>query len=120
MRYISRAAIGLLCFFALELAIFTPTAFSQGQDTVLVKIEPPLTQGMVDRIVDFFQWSLGVRLSAEQKTEVQQSLITAWKRNDRAEIYGTWEDYNSLKYTIRLLIHTIISVQADTSATLKS
>lgn len=90
MENISRAVIFLVCFFAIEFAIVTPTAFSQ-QDTVLVKLEPPLTQGMVDRVVDFFQWSLGVHLSTEQKTEVRQSLVNSWKRNDRAEINGTME-----------------------------
>jgi hypothetical protein len=89
MRNISRTLIFLLCFFAAEVTVFTSTAFSQEQDKVLVKTEPPLTQGMVNRIIDFFEWSLSVRLSAAQKAEVQQWLINSWKRNDKSEIEGT-------------------------------
>ena len=91
MRNISRTVVCLVCLFALEFALLTPHAFSQRQDTVLVKAEPSLTQGMVDRVVDFFQWSLGIRLSTEQKAEVQQSLVNSWKTNDKTEIQSTIE-----------------------------
>ena len=53
------------------------------QAQTLVQGQPPLTRVMVDRVVDFFEWSLGVRLSDAQKGQVQQKLTAAWKANDR-------------------------------------
>jgi hypothetical protein len=44
---------------------------------------------MVDHVVDFFQWSLGIHLSASEKAQVQQKLTNAWKTNDRSDITGT-------------------------------
>src|SRR3954470_15136141 len=55
----------------------------------LVKGDPPLTQPMVDHVVDFFEWSLGVHLSESDKVQVQQKLTNAWKANDRSDIAGT-------------------------------
>jgi hypothetical protein len=59
------------------------------QAQTLVQGQPPLTRVMVDRVVDFFEWSLGVRLTEAQKGQVQQKLTAAWKANDRSEIEGT-------------------------------
>ena len=79
----------LSCSFIIGLALLGSTAFAQ--DRILVKNEPPLTQEMVDRVIDFFEWSLGVRLSPAQKAELQKSTVESWKRNDKATINGTLE-----------------------------
>ena len=59
------------------------------QAQTLVQGQPPLTRVMVDRVVDFFEWSLCVRLTEAQKGQVQQKLTAAWKANDRSQIEGT-------------------------------
>lgn len=55
----------------------------------LVNGNPPLTQRMVDDVVDLFEWSLGVKMNDSQKAIVQQKLTAAWKANVRSEIEGT-------------------------------
>ena len=89
MKALLLGVVGLFCLLAVGSAALAPPAFSQGQDRVLVKGEPALTEGMVDRVTDFFEWSLGVRLSAEQKAEVRGALVDSWRKNDRAEIDST-------------------------------
>jgi hypothetical protein len=65
--------------------IFSTGSFSQ----TLVKGDPPLTQRMVDNVIDFFEWSLGVHLSESQKGLVTQKLSSAWQANNRSEMEGT-------------------------------
>lgn len=80
MRKLNTALTALFVCLILSSSIWAQT---------LVQGDPPLTQLMVDRVVDFFEWSLGVHLSAPQKEQVQRKLTNAWKVNDRSEIEGT-------------------------------
>lgn len=89
MSIVFRNVSRLFCSLAIGLALLGSTAFAQ--DRILVKNEPPLTQEMVDRVIDFFEWSLGVRLSPAQKAELQKSTVNSWKLNDKATINGTLE-----------------------------
>ena len=59
--------------------------------TVLVNGRPPLTQGTVDQVADFVEWLLEVPMTAEQRQTVQEHLVDAWKRRDKAEMDGAAE-----------------------------
>ena len=78
-----RSPIALTAFFVC--LVFSTTVSSQ----TLVAGDPPLTQPMVDHVIDFFEWSLGIHLSGGEKGQVQQKLTAAWKANARSEIDGT-------------------------------
>ena len=80
MRKLNAALTALILCLAFSFSLRAQT---------LVQGEPPLTQVMVDRVIDFFQWSLSVHMSVAQKGQVQQKLTAAWKANDRSEIEGT-------------------------------
>ena len=47
-----------------------------------------LTQPMVNRLFDFFEWSLDVKLSGEERAGLQSEIVENWKKRDCREIEG--------------------------------
>ena len=61
------------------------------EDPIVVQGSPPLTQSMIAKTLILLDWSLDIRLSDEQKTQIAQAVIGYWKTNNRAEISSTLE-----------------------------
>ena len=76
---------GLLLF-----TLFLGKAQAQ-EDPIVVQGNPPLTQSMVAKTLILLEWSLDIRLSDEQKTQIAQAVSAYWKTNNRAEINSTLE-----------------------------
>jgi hypothetical protein len=54
--------------------------------------EPPLTEDMVGRYLDFYDGLLGLRLGADGRRELTHVLAAAWRRDDREVIKGVLRD----------------------------
>ena len=76
---------GLLLF-----TLFLGKAQAQ-EDSIVVQGNPPLTQSIVAKTLILLDWSLDIRLSDEQKTQIAQAVIAYWKTNNRVEINNTLE-----------------------------
>jgi len=70
---------------------------------VLVPGNPPLTQGLADRIADYWEWALDVRLDDRDRRELQQLQVTMWahqaadwKQNWITIIPAWWTTLSSL------------------------
>jgi hypothetical protein len=64
-------------------------------EIVLAEGRGDLTQPMVDRLIDFFEWSLEVKLSNEERLELQSAVVENWKERNCREIEG-------VRYVLRL------------------
>lgn len=62
------------------------------QEAILVAGSPPLTSQMVDQRIALWEEFLQVHFTGEQKAQLQQYLVDAWRRNDQDEIKSTLED----------------------------
>ena len=51
---------------------------------ILAPGNPPLTQGLADRIADYWEWALDVRLGDRERRELQQFQVTMWAQRDAA------------------------------------
>jgi hypothetical protein len=49
-----------------------------------------LTQSMADRLTDFFEWSLEVKFSGEERTEFQNEVAKSWESGNKLEIQGVF------------------------------
>ena len=66
-------------------------AQAQGEDVLLVKGNPPLTQLTVGKTIVLLEWALDIKLSPEHELKIKDALIRAWQTNDREDINGTLE-----------------------------
>jgi hypothetical protein len=78
---------------------------------VLVSGNPPLTQGLADRIADYWEWALDVPLGERERREVQQFQIalwaqraTEWKQSWITVIPAWWTTLSSLGPVERTLM----------------
>ena len=60
---------------------------------------PPLTEDMVERGTQFFEWLLDAQLTVEQRTEFRDSLVRSWKGHQQDDIDST---VNVLKFQEQL------------------
>jgi len=51
---------------------------------ILTAGSPPLTQGLADRIADYWEWALDVRLGERERRELQQLQVAMWAQRDAA------------------------------------
>ena len=51
---------------------------------VLAAGNPPLTQGLADRMADYWEWALDVRLAERERRELQQFYVAMWAQRDAA------------------------------------
>jgi hypothetical protein len=58
----------------------------QDADAVLAEGQPPLTQGMVDQLVDFFGWAFEAQFTAAEREQFARQRVEEWKRGDRAAV----------------------------------
>ena len=89
----TRSPVAALLFWALALTAIIGTAAAQtpgGVDpaAVLAPGDPALTEGMVNRLTDFFEWVLQAPVTVQQGTELRGMLVESWTKGDRAEIDG--------------------------------
>jgi hypothetical protein len=82
--------------------VVLPTSFGQQRRSfqasgggILAQGTPPLTQRMVDRIEGLYEFLLEIRLSATQREQFQQGVVSYWTRNDREGMEGI---LGNLKY----------------------
>jgi hypothetical protein len=92
-KYIRRNFMKLLTaiFIVMLLAFSSVSAQKEGQpaeEIVLAEGAGNLTQPMVNRVIDFFEWSLEVKLSGAARAELQGEIIENWKKRDCREIEG--------------------------------
>jgi hypothetical protein len=88
MRTILRPLIFLLIF---SLGVGIASAQGEGDDTVLVQGNPPLTQLTVGKSIVLLEWALDLKLSPEHELKIKQTLIRAWQTNNREDINGALE-----------------------------
>ena len=74
------------------------------QGGVLSAGNPPLTDSMMNRLVNLFEWSLQVEFSRQDRAELQRITVNYWKTNDAKSIQsvrdmlafeqkmGSWSD----------------------------
>jgi hypothetical protein len=62
---------------------------------VLAPGDPPLTQGMAQKLADVYSNLLEIRLTSEQGQRFEQGLVSYWKKNDRESIESS---LGNLKY----------------------
>jgi hypothetical protein len=79
---------------ALWLGTFYNEIYAQDQNTVLVKGNPPLTEGMMVKVIALLQWSLDVRFTNEQGAEIAKGIMSYWQENKRSEIESMTEIMN--------------------------
>ena len=78
-------------FIVMLLAFSSVSAQSAGRESdeiVLAEGSGNLTQPMVNRVIDFFEWSLEAKLSNEERIELQSEMVENWKRRNCSEIQG--------------------------------
>ena len=70
---------------------------------ILTPGNPPLTQGLADRIADYWEWALDVRLGQRERQELQQLQVAMWaqraadwKQNWITIIPAWWTTLSSL------------------------
>jgi hypothetical protein len=85
---------------------------------VLAPGNPPLTRALEDRMADYWEWVLDIRLGERERRELQQYYVAmwaqrdaAWKRNWIAVIPAWWTTMASLGPVER----TLLRVQARTN-----
>ena len=80
-------------FIVILLAFSSVFAQKEGQpseEIVLAEGSGNLTQPMVDRLIDFFEWSLDKKLSDEERAGLQTEIVENWKQRNCREIVGVW------------------------------
>lgn len=82
-------------------SFFTP-AYSQGKEIILQPGNPPLTQSIVNKTIEFLEWTLDGKFSRPQAIKLQQFLVSAWKNNNRQEIQSTLDMLEVYEQTARL------------------
>jgi len=78
-------------FIIILLAFSSVAAQKQGQaseEIVLAEGSGNLTAPMIDRVVEFFEWSLERKLSNEERAELQAEITENWKQRNCSEIAG--------------------------------
>ena len=75
-------------FIVVLLAFSSVSAQASGQYEILAEGSERLTQGMVNRLVGFFEWALEVEFSTEERAEFQNQIIENWKNGDSREMRG--------------------------------
>jgi hypothetical protein len=51
---------------------------------VLAPGNPPLTQGLAERMADYWEWALDVRLGERERSELQRFYVAMWAQRDAA------------------------------------
>src|SRR3712207_5059719 len=73
----------------LVLLLIAPLTFAQRPaqgGAVLAHGNPPLTQGMVDKNVALFEYTLEIKLTSEQRERFRQGLVRYWTENNSERI----------------------------------
>ena len=85
-------------FIVVLVAFSSVSAQKMGQpseEIVLATGSGNLTQPMVNRVVDFFEWTLEIKLSNEERAELQSEIVENWEKRDCRQIEG-------VRYILRL------------------
>lgn len=69
-------------------ASFAQTSVTQQKedDEVLAQGNPPLTLGLVDKLAEFFEWSLESKFTKSQRTVFTTRLVQLWEKRDQSMI----------------------------------
>jgi hypothetical protein len=88
---------GLILMLLLAASTFSQQrGLVQGEGgAVLAEGNPPLTQRMVNRLANLFEFLLEIRLSGEQRERFQRGVIRYWAKNDRESMQNI---LTNLKY----------------------
>jgi hypothetical protein len=71
----------VLCLSVLALLAAPPLAHAQTK--VLMPGPPPLTEEMIGRFAEFFEWAFDVRLTNDQVNVLRKYSVTAWTHRQR-------------------------------------
>jgi hypothetical protein len=83
-------------FIVILFAVFNVSAQKSGQPSQEnVFAGGDLTPAMVDRAIGFFEWTLEVEFSDEERTQMESEIVENWKKRNCSEISG-------LLYALRL------------------
>ena len=69
-------------------SVFAQKEGRASEESVLAEGGGNLTQPMVDRVFDFFEWSLEKKLSSEERAALQTEIVANWKQRNCREITG--------------------------------
>jgi hypothetical protein len=68
-----------------------------GADKVLVPGDPPLTQETVDLYHQMWEWYFDLRLSRNERRQLEELFITFWKKSDRATSKSLLASYSTME-----------------------
>src|SRR5687767_7861208 len=86
INYLTTRLVLLVC---LGVVALSGNSVAQGNDVILERGDPPLTQSMVDKTVALLKWALDVEISAEHKSKLQKVIARAWQTKSEAEMQST-------------------------------
>lgn len=83
----------LFCSIVILLLLAGPDSFGQTsavpqqeENEVLAQGNPPLTLGLSDKFVEFFEWSLDSKFTKAQRTLFTMGLLQVWEKRDQSTI----------------------------------
>ncbi|MBI3181695.1 MAG: hypothetical protein HYZ28_06095 [Myxococcales bacterium] len=100
-----------------SLLLFLAAASAVAAEKVLVPGSPPLTEEVVGRFTEFFEWALDVQLTDEQRELVRQDLSDSWRKKDKESITGVLDtvarqkDFAQLSRTDRELVRQQLTTE---------
>src|SRR5688572_1422963 len=78
----------LSCMILLAVCFYT-SSYSQDKEIILVNGTPPLTQLMVGKTIVLLDWILDLRLTKDQELKLNDIVVNAWKKNNKAAMKST-------------------------------
>jgi hypothetical protein len=78
------------------------TAYSQDKEVILAQGNPPLTQLMVNKTIQFFEWVLDIRLPAEKVSGIQQFMVRTWKTSGTEDVKGVLDVIDVYNQVVQL------------------
>ena len=79
----------LILLAVISFGAFNTATYSQPKDAVLVPGNPPLTQSMVYKTIDFMEFTLDIELSPKHENMLKEILVRIWKTKSQDEIKST-------------------------------
>ncbi len=72
--------------FLLSMALLLAAGSGPAQSQVLAPGQPPLTEEMVGRFTEFFEWAFDVHLTVEQRQVLRQYTVDAWTGKKKSDM----------------------------------
>jgi hypothetical protein len=70
----------------LTLCVPAQPLFAFDGEMVLVQGQPPLTEKMVNQLIDFFEWALDGKFNSLQRAQFQRDRVSEWRKGQQSDI----------------------------------